>query len=77
MSLGDRSTGCLFCGNQDGGFTSEEHVIAFALGNTTKSGLVASELVIPPGEICDKCNRRRLSLRDKVAYGAKVVGTSS
>lgn len=65
MSFVDRSSGCLFCGNQHGRFTSEEHVVAFALGNATRSGLVESELVIPSGEICDKCNRRRLSLRDK------------
>lgn len=59
-----RATGCLFCGNEHGRFESEEHVIPLALGNTLKSGLVESELVIPSGEICDKCNGRRLSLRD-------------
>lgn len=60
----DRTIGCLFCGNTEGRFDSEEHVIGQALGNSIKSGLVESELVIPPGEHCDKCNRRWLSLRD-------------
>lgn len=60
-----RATGCLFCGNRHGGFKSEEHIIGFTLGNAVRSGLVDEELVIPPGEVCDKCNRRRLSLRDK------------
>jgi hypothetical protein len=61
---GLRTTGCLFCGNVAGRFTAEEHVIALALGNTVKSGLVDRDLVIAPGEICDKCNRRRLGQRD-------------
>jgi hypothetical protein len=59
-----RQTGCLFCGNEDGKFESEEHVIPIALGNSVESGLVESELVLPPGEICDKCNQGRLSARD-------------
>jgi hypothetical protein len=65
----DRRTGCLFCGNADARFSSEEHVVALALGNSVESGLVSTELVIPPGEVCDKCNRRRLSLRDKALTG--------
>ncbi len=65
MASVDRTVGCLFCGNRQGRFESEEHVIPLALGNAVASGLVEDEFVIPPGEICDKCNRRRLSLRDK------------
>jgi hypothetical protein len=60
-----RTTGCLFCGNAAGSFTAEEHVIALTLGNTLKSGLVDREMVIPPGEVCDKCNGRRLGQRDQ------------
>ncbi len=65
VKVTSRKAGCLFCSNEQGGFESEEHIVALALGNTVESGLVETELVIPPGEICDKCNRRRLSLRDK------------
>jgi hypothetical protein len=61
----DRSKGCLFCGNEEGKFDSEEHIVPLAAGNSPGSGLVETVLVIPPGSICDKCNRRRLSLRDK------------
>jgi hypothetical protein len=61
----NRTTGCLFCGNEEGRFESEEHIIPLALGNTIESGLVEAELVIPPGEVCDKqCNGKRLSQRD-------------
>ena len=60
----DRATGCLLCGNEEGRFESEEHIIPVSLGNTIVSGLVERELVIPPGETCDKCNHKRLSARD-------------
>ena len=63
--VSSRTTGCLFCGNEHGRFESTEHIVALALGNTVESGLVDADLVIPAGEVCDKCNRRRLSLRDK------------
>ena len=63
-SWNTRERGCLFCGNENARFESEEHVIAVALGNSVESGLVESELVIPPGVICDKCNHKRLSARD-------------
>ena len=63
-TISSRATGCLACGNDDGRFESEEHVIALTLGNSVDSGLVEAELTIPPGEVCDKCNGRRLSLRD-------------
>jgi hypothetical protein len=55
-----RETGCLFCGNEHARFKSEEHIIAVALGNSVASGLVERELVIGPGEVCDKCNFKRL-----------------
>ena len=61
----DRSRGCLFCANVDGRFDSEEHVVPLTTGNTPSSGLVENALVIAPGTICDKCNGRRLSLRDQ------------
>lgn len=51
--------------NEEGRFESEEHVIPLALGNTIESGLIEAEIVIPPGEVCDKqCNGKRLSQRD-------------
>jgi hypothetical protein len=61
----DRSRGCLFCGNEEGKFNSEEHIVPLASGNTPRSGLVEVALVIQPGSICNKCNSRRLSLRDQ------------
>jgi hypothetical protein len=61
----DRRKGCLFCGNVDGRFDSEEHVVPLTAGNTPNSGLVEQALIIPPGSICDKCNGRRLSRRDQ------------
>jgi hypothetical protein len=60
-----RKSGCLFCGNENGAFAKEEHIIPFTLGNSIRSGLVTEELVVPPGEVCDKCNGRRLSPRDR------------
>ena len=54
----------MFCGNDYGRFESEEHIIACALGNSRDSGLVEAEIVIPPGEVCDKCNGWRLSRVD-------------
>jgi hypothetical protein len=64
VSIAARTSGCLFCGNNACRFDSEEHVIPFVLGNSVESGLVENEIVLPPGETCDKCNRRRLSRRD-------------
>lgn len=60
----DRTTGCLFCGNSEGRFESEEHVIPMALGNNAKKGLVDEEIVLPPGEVCDPCNSKRLTAQD-------------
>jgi len=60
LKVTNRKTGCLFCGNEHARFKSEEHIIAVALGNSVASGLVQRELVIGPGEVCDKCNFKRL-----------------
>jgi hypothetical protein len=38
-----RTSGCLFCGNDQARFESEEHIIALTLGNTLESGLVETE----------------------------------
>jgi hypothetical protein len=48
---------CLYCLKSDGGFTSEEHPIPESLGNST--------LVLPPGIVCDRCNRGKLSELDR------------
>jgi hypothetical protein len=49
--------GCLFCRRSDGGFSSREHVLPESLGNT--------ELVLPPGVVCDRCNNGVLASADK------------
>jgi hypothetical protein len=49
--------GCLFCRRHDGGFDSEEHVFAYALGNR--------DYVLPPGVVCDRCNNGPLQTADK------------
>lgn len=49
---------CLFCRRGDGGFESIEHVFAESLGNT--------ELTLPPGVVCDRCNHGQLSELDQV-----------
>jgi HNH endonuclease len=48
---------CLFCKQGDGGFVSAEHVFPESLGNT--------ELVLPPGVVCDRCNNGPLSTLDQ------------
>jgi hypothetical protein len=48
---------CLFCRQGDGGFVSAEHVFPESLGNT--------ELVLPPGVVCDRCNNGPLSTLDQ------------
>jgi hypothetical protein len=58
MSAGPaHSRGCFLCLQIDGGFTSLEHPIAESLGNT--------ELVLPKGIVCDRCNSGPLALLDQ------------
>jgi hypothetical protein len=49
--------GCLFCLRTDGGFVSVEHPIPESLGN--------SELVLPKGVVCDRCNNGPLAELDQ------------
>lgn len=50
--------GCLFCRRGDGGFESAEHPVPESLGN--------SEIVLPRGVVCDRCNNGTLSVLDQV-----------
>jgi hypothetical protein len=50
--------GCLFCRRGDGGFIGREHVFPESLGNT--------EIVLPSGVVCDRCNNGVLSELDQV-----------
>lgn len=52
-----RRRGCLFCRRGDGGFTSFEHIFPEALGNT--------ELLLPVGVVCDRCNHGPLAEADE------------
>src|SRR5580704_10566091 len=68
--------GCLFCRRSDGGFTSTEHAFPESLGN--------SELVLPPGVVCDRCNNGILSQLDQeicnfapIAMRRTVLGIES
>ena len=49
--------GCLFCRRHDGGFASEEHIVSRALGHIDR-------YVLPPGVVCDRCNRGPLANAD-------------
>jgi hypothetical protein len=49
--------GCLFCRATDGGFTAREHALPESLG--------ATEVVLPNGVVCDRCNNGVLSYLDK------------
>lgn len=44
---------CIYCLTEDGSFKSEEHIYPESLGNT--------EIILPPGHVCDKCNNGILS----------------
>jgi len=48
---------CIFCLTKTGPFTSEEHIIPENLGNT--------DLILPIGLVCDKCNNSVLSPLDQ------------
>jgi len=54
---------CLYCGESDRPFTSEEHVIPESLGNKGHGG--QSPVVLPAGVVCDGCNHGRLSRLDE------------
>jgi hypothetical protein len=49
--------GCLVCRRRDGGFLSEEHPMPESMANT--------DIVLPNGVICDRCNGGPLSDLDK------------
>lgn len=49
--------GCLMCRRGDGGFLSDEHPVPESMGNT--------EVVLPNGIVCDRCNGGPLSDLDK------------
>jgi len=57
MQAAAERRGCLFCKRKDGGFTTQEHIFPESLGNT--------ELVLPPGVVCDRCNNEKLSTLDQ------------
>ena len=46
-------TRCIYCLNDNGTFTSEEHIVPESLGN--------SDTVLPKGFVCDTCNNEVLS----------------
>jgi hypothetical protein len=48
--------GCLYCQRSDGGFRGREHPVGESLGNT--------EIVVPNGVVCDRCNGVDLSELD-------------
>lgn len=49
--------GCLFCRRGDGGFDAVEHVFPQSMGNT--------DIVLPNGVVCDRCNNGTLSKLDQ------------
>src|SRR5665213_2478324 len=48
---------CIFCLSNKNAFTAPEHILSEALGNT--------QLILPPGVVCDPCNHGPLSGLDK------------
>ncbi|MGH2369991.1 MAG: HNH endonuclease, partial [Chloroflexota bacterium] len=57
--------GCLFCRGTDGAVSAREHVFPESLGNT--------EIVLPPGVVCDRCNNGTLSDLDQAICGFMPV----
>jgi len=49
--------GCLVCRSDDGGFVSREHPLPESLGNT--------EITLPSGVVCDRCNNGPLAVLDQ------------
>jgi hypothetical protein len=56
-----RERGCLICRENDGGFASVEHILPESLGNT--------EMLLPRGVVCDRCNHGPLSRLDQALAG--------
>ncbi|MDP2168092.1 MAG: HNH endonuclease [Thermodesulfovibrionales bacterium] len=52
-----KSHQCIYCLTKTGSFKSEEHVYPESLGNT--------EVILPPGQVCDNCNNGVLSELDQ------------
>lgn len=48
--------GCIFCRQGDGGFHAKEHVFPHSMGNT--------DIILPNGVVCDRCNNGTLSQLD-------------
>ena len=59
--------GCLFCRRRDVLFTSSEHIVPQSLGNT--------ELVLPPGIVCDRCNNGVCSRLDAALLAVPPLAT--
>lgn len=57
MTTAVRQGPCIVCCGTDGGFQSVEHVIPESMGNT--------ELVLPRGVVCDRCNNGQLARLDQ------------
>lgn len=55
-SINHGSNQCIYCLTKDGKFKTEEHVYPESLGNT--------EIILPPGYVCDECNNGVLSELD-------------
>lgn len=59
------SNKCIFCLHEDGEFTEEEHIVPESLGNT--------ELVLPRGYVCKKCNNEILSDLDQALIDTPLL----
>lgn len=55
------SSGCLFCRQRDGGFSSEEHIFP--------ESLIGDADRLPKGLVCDRCNHGPLSQLDEALVG--------
>lgn len=56
---------CIYCLKTDQSFTSEEHVIPYALGNHS--------IILPRGYVCDKCNSTILSELDSAVHNFPLL----
>jgi HNH endonuclease len=57
---------CIYCLNDDGAFTSEEHIVPESLGNY--------DTVLPKGFVCDTCNNEVLSGLDAALVHSDLIG---